>query len=98
METKKSPYLCHVFVCINDRKGERRSCADQDSVTLAAELKRITKERGWAGIVRVSKSGCLGQCEHGPNVMIYPGGVWFHHVSPGDIDRIIATVQNLVEK
>jgi (2Fe-2S) ferredoxin len=98
MGTQKSPYQCHVFVCINDRGGERKACADQESGLLHAEIKRRVKENGWTGRVRVSKSGCLGQCERGPNVMIYPRGVWFDHVLPADIDRIISTVERLIEE
>jgi len=27
----ESPYVSHVFVCTNDRGGERKSCADNNS-------------------------------------------------------------------
>ena len=30
-EKKESPYLSHIFVCTNDRGGERKSCADNES-------------------------------------------------------------------
>lgn len=96
MEPEKSPFRCHVFTCINDRGGERKSCADCESPSLHAKIKRIVKEKGWTGRVRVSKAGCLGVCEHGPNVMIYPQGVWFIRVTPDDVDLIIATVEKYV--
>ncbi len=34
------------------------------------------RERGITG-VQVSASGCLGQCNRGPAVVVYPEGVWY---------------------
>jgi (2Fe-2S) ferredoxin len=42
-----------------------------------------------AGKIRVSKSGCLGRCNSGPCIVIYPEGVWYSYTSFSDIDRII---------
>ena len=42
-----SPYVAHVFVCTNDRKGERQSCADNNSQALKDRLKEAVHEKGW---------------------------------------------------
>jgi len=39
--------------------------------------------------VRANKSGCLDQCEHGPNVVVYPEAVWYGRVMPEDVAEII---------
>jgi (2Fe-2S) ferredoxin len=41
------------------------------------------------GKIRVSKSGCLGRCNSGPCIVIYPEGIWYSYSSFEDIDRII---------
>lgn len=90
MATKStSPYTCHVFVCTNDRHGERKSCADGNSAQVRAALKQIVADRGWKGAVRVSQCGCMGLCNEGPNVMIYPQRAWFSAVSPWDVEAIV---------
>jgi hypothetical protein len=33
------PYKCHVLVCVNDRQGERKSCADGNSQEIRKRLK-----------------------------------------------------------
>lgn len=38
---------------------------------------------------RVNKSGCLGRCELGPVLVVYPDGVWYTYESTADIDEII---------
>jgi (2Fe-2S) ferredoxin len=34
-------------------------------------------------------AGCLDQCEHGPNLVIYPQGIWYGGVRPEDVPRIV---------
>jgi (2Fe-2S) ferredoxin len=39
--------------------------------------------------IRVNASGCLDRCELGPNMVIYPEGVWYHYESTEDVDEIL---------
>jgi (2Fe-2S) ferredoxin len=39
--------------------------------------------------VRINKSGCLDQCEHGPVVVVYPEAVWYGNVQPADAAEIV---------
>jgi len=39
--------------------------------------------------VEVSIAGCFGLCESGPNIEIYPEGVFYSKVKPEDIDEIV---------
>lgn len=96
MERQSSPYVCHVFICTNDRHGARKSCADGEAVALRDDLKKQVEQRGWKPRVRVSQSGCLGLCEKGPNVMIYPQGIWFGGATRADAGRILETIGSLL--
>lgn len=97
MEENIAPYTCHIFVCTNDREGKGKSCADNDSPAIRKNLKAGIKERGWAGKVRVSQCGCLGLCQNGPNVIVYPQKEWFSSVSPTDAETILAKVESFLE-
>ncbi len=92
----KVPYECHVLVCVNDRQGRRKSCADGENVKLRERLKQMVAERGWRGRVRVSQTGCLGLCEQGPNVILYPQGRLYAGVSLADADRIERYIAELI--
>ena len=92
----ESPYISHVFVCTNDRKGERKSCADNNSQLIKAKLKDAVNDKGWKGKIRVSNSGCMGLCAKGSNVMIYPQKVWFSEVFPNDVDEIVSTLERIM--
>jgi (2Fe-2S) ferredoxin len=81
----------HIFVCGNQRPpGASRPCCDPDGT---AALQKLFKQKlaalGLKGKVRANQSGCLDQCEHGPNVVVYPEATWYGRVTPDDVDEII---------
>ncbi len=96
---RKTPFRCHIFVCVNDRQGARKSCADGQGV----EIRKILKERFNQmelppDTVRVSQSLCMGLCGTGPNLMIYPQGIWHSGVQVKDLDSIVEQVQGLLKQ
>jgi (2Fe-2S) ferredoxin len=94
-----APYKCHVFICVNDRGGTRKSCADGNSKEIAARLKEAAKARNFPpGEVRISQSLCLGLCESGPNVLVYPQRIWFHGVTVDHIDCILGAVEQALRE
>ena len=97
MKRGETPFDCHVMICVNDRQGKRMSCADDGGQAIKDELKsKLKEQRLPAGAVRVSQSGCLGICETGPNVMIYPQKILFSGVTLDDVDAIVDQVKELV--
>jgi (2Fe-2S) ferredoxin len=60
-------------------------------------MKDKVKALGMAGEgqVRVNKAGCLGRCDAGPVMVIYPEETWYTFVDQEDIDEIVE--QHLVQ-
>ena len=81
----------HIFVCGNRRADEHpRGCCDPEGeAALQKFFKKRLAARGLRGKVRANQAGCLDQCEHGPNVVVYPDGVWYCNVTIDDVDEII---------
>ncbi len=80
------PPVRHVFVCTNRRpEGGRPACGGRGGVELAAALRHEVASRPelW-GLVAVTACDCLGPCFDGPNVVIYPEGVWYAGVGASD--------------
>ena len=73
----------HVFVCTSGG-----TCPHQGSVAVHAYLKEAVAKAGLKGRVRVNNSGCLDQCGHGPNLVIYPENVWYSHVTREEAEII----------
>ena len=88
----KRIYDKHVFICINSRNAlnSRVSCGEK-GLDLRNGIVRALAEKKIKNIsVRINKSGCLGQCELGPVVVIYPQGFWYYNVNLSDVPEIIA--------
>jgi (2Fe-2S) ferredoxin len=93
MKQQTSPYQCHLFVCIKSRDGKSEACGDSGGGELKAELKSEIKQRGWKSVARVCESSCLGVCDAGPNIMIYPQKIWLSEVTPDDIPHVIQLLE-----
>ena len=84
-------YEKHIFVCTNQRDASSpRGCCDPEGKAgLQGLLKQKLSDRGLKTRFRANKAGCLDQCEHGPNMVVYPDAVWYGGVRAGDLDEII---------
>jgi (2Fe-2S) ferredoxin len=83
-------YKAHVFVCTNEREpGHPRGCCkEKGSVDLRDYMKAKAKELGIKN-VRINNAGCLDRCELGPNMVIYPDGVWYRATNFEEIDEVL---------
>ena len=80
----------HIFVCTNQRTGtERLGCGESHGLELVAEFKKLVKDLNIGLKIRANKSGCLGICDFGPTVAIYPEGVFYVGVKKQDVKEII---------
>lgn len=80
-----------MLLCTNQKAAGKQCCANSGGEEFFTYMKTRLSELGMhgPGKVRVSKSGCLGRCNSGPCIVIYPEGVWYSYSSFADIDTII---------
>ena len=98
MIKRPQPYVRQIFMCINNRHGESVACGHSGSEEMVEELKKVAKERNLKGKLRVAKSGCMDLCAFGPNLMIWPEGIWYMKVTKEDIPQIVDTYLKLEEQ
>lgn len=83
-------YEKHIFICVNQRaEGERVSCGEVKGMELVNAFKEGIKKRGLKTKVRAQKTGCLDICEWGPNVVVYPQGIFYGKVQLADVEEIL---------
>ncbi len=87
MREVKRKYKKLVLVCTNERTDGRECCAHKGSPELYEKLKTTIKATGLA--VRVSRTGCLGNCETGVTVVLMPDDLWLGDVREEDIPEIV---------
>jgi len=88
MNTDNIPFKRQIFVCTNDRAGERASCQDQQGKEVFTQLRQIAKERKLHPKIRVAQAKCLGHCQMGVNVMVYPENIWHSGVALQDVQKL----------
>ncbi len=81
----------HVFFCCNQREVGETCCGRLGAQKMRDYAKQRTKALGLAGEggVRINTAGCLGRCDKGPVVVVYPQGIWYTWIDEEDIDEII---------
>jgi (2Fe-2S) ferredoxin len=95
MLTAKTPHPLHILVCTNARHDGTPSCGDSgEAQRVFEQLKARFKEAKLP--IRVSRTGCLGPCAQGPNVMCYPQGMWLQAVGESDIPELEALARELL--
>lgn len=84
----------HLFICTNggDKPGK---CGSKDSEAFHANVKSMARELPNVHDIRVNKSGCLGQCEHGIAAVLYPEGVWKLNLKEGDEQSLLELLKKL---
>lgn len=82
----------HVFFCCNQRAEGESCCNNFGASALQTYAKDRTAELGLRGkgSVRINKAGCLGRCDNGPVLVVYPEETWYTFIDKDDIDEIIA--------
>ena len=89
------PFRFHLFVCTQQKPEGVSSCPDSGSYAVLNGLDREIQARGLGRDVQVTTCGCMGLCDEGPVMVVYPEGVWYRRVQPSDIPEIVA--QHLLE-
>ncbi len=81
----------HVFFCVNQRKEGESCCANLGAQRVRDYAKKRIKELAISGEgeVRINMAGCLGRCENGPVMVIYPEETWYTYLDEDDVDEII---------
>jgi (2Fe-2S) ferredoxin/2-polyprenyl-3-methyl-5-hydroxy-6-metoxy-1,4-benzoquinol methylase len=83
------PYRLHVFACDQRKPEGAPCCSARGSLEVIDALRREIAAAGLGDDVQVTTCGSLGLCERGPNMVVYPEGVWYSGVRVEDVPEIV---------
>ena len=85
------PFHHHIFVCTQEKPEGVTSCPANRSWQVLGALERELLSQGLDDEVQVSTCGCLGLCDDGPVMIVYPEGVWYRKVTAEDVAEIVSS-------
>ncbi|MGO9640028.1 MAG: methyltransferase [Candidatus Acidiferrales bacterium] len=83
------PFRYHVFICDQCKAAGVPCCAARGSGKVIEVLRQEIAAQGLTNEVQITQCGSVGLCERGPNMIVYPEGVWYSGVQPEDMPEIV---------
>jgi (2Fe-2S) ferredoxin/2-polyprenyl-3-methyl-5-hydroxy-6-metoxy-1,4-benzoquinol methylase len=83
------PFKYHVYICNQQKPEGVPGCAAHGSEKVIDRLRKEIMKNGLGDTVQVTTCGSLGLCERGPNMVVYPEGIWYSGVTVEDVSEIV---------
>ncbi len=77
------PKRLDVLICLG------AGCVSSGSELIKKKMEEEIRKRGLEDEIRIIGTGCMGPCERGPVMMIYPEGVFYQRVTLKDVETIV---------
>jgi 3-hydroxy-5-methyl-1-naphthoate 3-O-methyltransferase len=85
------PFRYHAIVCTQEKPEGVPCCSAAGSFRVLDALHRELGAAGLSDEVQVSTCGCLGLCDSGPVMIVYPEGTWYTKLTPADVGEIVSS-------
>jgi (2Fe-2S) ferredoxin/predicted O-methyltransferase YrrM len=82
------PFRFHMFVCTQQKPEGVTSCPASGSFAVLDALDRKIQASELKHNVQITTCGCMGLCDEGPVMVVYPEGVWYRRVKSSDVSEI----------
>jgi len=86
-----APFRYHAFVCTQEKPEGVPCCSAAGSFRALDALHRELGAAGLADDVQVSSCGCLGLCDSGPVMIVYPEGTWYTKLDTAEVREIVGS-------
>lgn len=81
----------HLFICTNQRPPghPKGSCGERGCQRILLALQEEIDRQELFETVKLNTTNCLGPCQQGPSIVVYPEGVWYGRVTEKDVQELV---------
>lgn len=83
------PFKKHILVCSKKKADGNPCCHARGGLELADMIRAELYKKGLENDFPVTSTGCLGVCESGPVVIVYPDAIWYPRFQKDEVERLI---------
>ena len=83
------PFRYHVYACQQEKPDSAPCCAARGAAATLDALRKELAAQGLLDVVQVTTCNSIGLCERGPNMVVYPEGVWYSGVQAADVPELV---------
>jgi NADP-reducing hydrogenase subunit HndC len=76
-------YRMHVLICAG------AGCISSNCKEVKAQFVKELKEHQLEQEIKLVETGCIGSCDLGPVILVYPEGIFYQKVRPEDVGLIV---------
>lgn len=64
-------------------------CVSAGALKIKDRFHTVLNEKGIASEINIIETGCMGPCDYGPVMVVYPEGIFYKTVTPEDVEEIV---------
>ena len=64
-------------------------CVSAGALKIKERFHEVLAENNITNEVNIIETGCMGPCDYGPVMVIYPEGIFYQKVTPEDVEDIV---------
>lgn len=65
-------------------------CVSAGAMKIKERFHEVLQEKGLTNEINIIETGCMGPCDYGPVMVIYPEGIFYKRVTPDDVEEIVS--------
>ncbi len=65
-------------------------CVSAGALKIKDRFHEVLAEKGISNEINIIETGCMGPCDYGPVMVIYPEGIFYKAVTPEDVEEIVS--------
>ncbi len=85
------PFRQHIFICTQEKPEGVTSCPKNRSLRVLQALQEGLCTQELDDQVQITTCGCLGLCDNGPIMIVYPEAIWYRKIKEEDVSEVVTS-------